>query len=132
MVFRVVQYADRARHYDEDAAASAALAFREVTGLPVAVRPVYLQGIYAPPDVAIESPAVTPIGVTPRSPTIAADIAAPGDARSRADRIVELRARQHRIHSGPKTLAERVLWCKLQDEIDALKDPLRHGDSTCH
>lgn len=39
--FRVVEYAGLARHYNEDEAASAALAFHEVTGLRVAVRPVY-------------------------------------------------------------------------------------------
>ena len=39
--FRVVEYAELARHYDEDEAASMAIAFREVTGLRVAVRPVY-------------------------------------------------------------------------------------------
>jgi hypothetical protein len=41
--FRVVEFANLARHYDENEAASAALAFREVTGLCVAVRPVYPQ-----------------------------------------------------------------------------------------
>lgn len=38
----VVESPGIARHYDEDEAASAALAFREVTGLRVVVRPVYL------------------------------------------------------------------------------------------
>lgn len=41
--FRVVNFAELARHYGEDEAASAALTFREITGLRVAVRPVYLQ-----------------------------------------------------------------------------------------
>lgn len=39
--FRVVEFAELAKHYTEDEASSAALAFREVTGLRVAVRPVY-------------------------------------------------------------------------------------------
>ena len=40
--FQVAETAQLARHYDEDEACSAALAFREVTGLRVAIRPVYL------------------------------------------------------------------------------------------
>lgn len=39
---RVVDFPGIARHYDENEAASAALSFREVTGLRVVVRPVYL------------------------------------------------------------------------------------------
>ncbi len=39
--FRVIELAALARHYNEDEACSAALAFREVTGLRVAIRPVY-------------------------------------------------------------------------------------------
>lgn len=39
---RVVEFSGIARHYDENEAASAALSFREVTGLRVVVRPVYL------------------------------------------------------------------------------------------
>lgn len=39
--FRVVEFAELARHYDEDEAASAAINFYEVTGFRVAVRPVY-------------------------------------------------------------------------------------------
>jgi hypothetical protein len=45
--FRVIELAELARHYDEDEACSAALAFREVTGLRVAIRPVYLQKVAA-------------------------------------------------------------------------------------
>ncbi len=40
--FQVVEFAQLARHYDEDEACSAAIAFREVTGLRVEIRPVYL------------------------------------------------------------------------------------------
>jgi len=41
--FHVVEYAEFAHHYEEDEAARVALAFRERTGLRVAVRPVHLQ-----------------------------------------------------------------------------------------
>lgn len=40
--FRVIELACLARHYAEDEASSAALAFREVIGLRVVVRPVFL------------------------------------------------------------------------------------------
>ncbi len=40
--FQVAEIAQLARHYDEDEACSAAIAFREVTGMRVAIRPVYL------------------------------------------------------------------------------------------
>jgi len=39
--FRVVEIAELARLYIEDDATSAALAFRELTGLRVAIRPYY-------------------------------------------------------------------------------------------
>jgi len=39
--FRTVEYADFAKHYTEDEAASAAITFHEITGLRVAVRPYY-------------------------------------------------------------------------------------------
>jgi len=45
--FQVAELAQLARHYDEDEACSAAIAFREVTGLRVAIRPVYLQQVAA-------------------------------------------------------------------------------------
>lgn len=41
--FQVAELAQLARHYDEDEACSAAIAFREVTGLRVAIRPVFLE-----------------------------------------------------------------------------------------
>lgn len=41
--FRVVEIADLARQYVEDEATSAALTFRELTGLRVAIRPYYSQ-----------------------------------------------------------------------------------------
>lgn len=41
--FRAVPFAELARHYLEDEATSAALAFQEVTGLRVVVRPYYGQ-----------------------------------------------------------------------------------------
>ena len=41
--FRVIELAELARYYDEDEASSAAIAFREITGLRVVIRPVYLQ-----------------------------------------------------------------------------------------
>ncbi|MCW2573568.1 MAG: hypothetical protein JWO88_3626 [Frankiales bacterium] len=40
--FLTVEYAELAQHFDENAAARTALVFRQVTGLRVAVRPVYL------------------------------------------------------------------------------------------
>ncbi len=39
--FRVVEFAEHAHHYSEHDASSAALTFREITGLRVEVRPVY-------------------------------------------------------------------------------------------
>ncbi len=39
--FRVVELPGLARLYDEDEATTAALAFREVTGMSVAIRPYY-------------------------------------------------------------------------------------------
>ncbi len=39
--FRTVELPDLARHYTEDEVSSAALSFRELTGLQVAVRPYY-------------------------------------------------------------------------------------------
>ena len=39
--FRVIEFAELARHYCEHEASSAALSFREITGLRVEVRPVY-------------------------------------------------------------------------------------------
>jgi hypothetical protein len=41
--YRVVDYPELARVYEEDEATTAALAFREMTGLRVAIRPVYCQ-----------------------------------------------------------------------------------------
>ncbi len=41
--FRVMDNPALARHYTEDEAASAALSFREVTGMRAAVRPYYPQ-----------------------------------------------------------------------------------------
>jgi hypothetical protein len=46
--FRVVEFAELARLYTEDEASSAALAFREVTGLRVAIRPFYPRGPLSP------------------------------------------------------------------------------------
>jgi adenylate cyclase len=43
--FRVVEIAELAKLYIEDDATSAALTFREVTGLRVAVRPYYCQHV---------------------------------------------------------------------------------------
>ncbi len=40
--FRAIENAELARHYNENEASSAALAFREITGLLVVIRPVYL------------------------------------------------------------------------------------------
>jgi hypothetical protein len=40
--FRAIECADLARHYSENEASRAAAAFREVTGLRVVIRPVYL------------------------------------------------------------------------------------------
>ena len=41
--FRLIELPAFARQYDEDEATSAALTFREITGLPVAIRPYYAQ-----------------------------------------------------------------------------------------
>ena len=40
--FRVIELVELARLYYDDEASSAAIAFREITGLQVVVRPVYL------------------------------------------------------------------------------------------
>ena len=39
--FRLIEFPGMARLYDEDEAANAALTFREITGLPVKIRPYY-------------------------------------------------------------------------------------------
>lgn len=39
--FRVVEFAELAKQYIEDDASSAAITFREITGLRVAIRPCY-------------------------------------------------------------------------------------------
>ena len=39
--FHVIEYAELAKHYTEDEASSAALAFHDITGLRVAVRPYF-------------------------------------------------------------------------------------------
>lgn len=40
---RLIELPALARQYDEDEAASAAMTFREITGLPVTIRPYYAQ-----------------------------------------------------------------------------------------